>query len=257
MALFGKKKTVTCALCGKEAKSGFLRGLFQREIEGQYVCDDCYGEVDLPTSFTVNMTLNQLREYKAFREENQKLKHSFQITDEIDFGVLEEKFYFDTVHNRMCLDKKLEKTIFEGRQIRSFTIREDEFEIFRGNTAGLIQNESNVRRQVTLAEPQIRKYSIDLQSYQGRLDRAPDDQKDQIRSQKPIPQFNTKPFHKFRVEVHLDHPYWKTITAELAAPDFSNTHPNAQDYLMEYQKRYNIMQQLAMALTAVMGAQRF
>ena len=250
MALFGKK-TTTCAICGKEVKTGFLRGLFQRDIGGHYVCDDCYGEVDLPTSFTTSMTLDQFRQYKAFQAENQKLKADFRITEEVDFGVLEQKFYFDTIHNRMCLDKNLEKTIFEGSQIRSFVIREDNFEIFRGSSAGLFTGESIVREQLMRMEHQIRGYCLEMRNYRDRLNRTPEEHKDTVRAQKPVPRFDTHPFHRFYVDIHLDHPYWPTITAELAAPELNEEYPDARDYLDTYIQRYGTMQRLAHALTDI------
>lgn len=250
MALFGKK-TVNCAICGKEVKSGFLRGLFQREIEGQYVCDDCYGEVDLPTSFTVQMTLNQLREYKAFQAENRKLKEDFRITEEVDFGFLDDKFYFDTIHNRMCRDKELNKTIFEGKHIHSFVIKEDDYEIFRGNRAGLITSESKVRQQVMRMEPMVRLYRMEMKKYEDRMERASDDQKDAVRNTKPQPHFETHPFRRFCVEIQLDHPYWQTITAELNAPDLDSSSPDVNDYLRRYMQCYTAMHQLANALMAI------
>ena len=90
MALFGKK-TTNCAICGKEVKTGLLRGLFQKKIEDQLICKECYGTVDLPVDVECNMTLNRFREYMAFRDANQKLKDAFRITRQVDFGVFEEK----------------------------------------------------------------------------------------------------------------------------------------------------------------------
>lgn len=244
MALFGKK-TVTCALCGKEVKSGFLRGMFQRDIGGHYVCDACYGEVDLPTSFTMSMTLDQFKGYKVFREENQKLKPSFQITEEVDFGILEEKFYFDTVHNRMCMDKNLEKTIFKGKEICGFTIKEDENVIFRGDRSGLFQNNSSVRQQVMFMQRAVRTYRDEMRRYEM----AGDAEKERMR--KPVPSFDTKPFYEFRVEIYLDHPYWTTITANLGAPSLDSDSPDVMEYLRDYDRQYGIMQQLANALMTI------
>ena len=60
MALFGKNKPVEyCAICGKQRKTGLLRGLFQTEIDGQYVCSDCFGSPDVQQEILSHMTMEQ------------------------------------------------------------------------------------------------------------------------------------------------------------------------------------------------------
>lgn len=88
MGLFGKKEP--CAICG-----GKVSGLFPAKIDGYRVCSDCYGKVDLPDGMEKAMTLEEFKAYRQFREENRRLKERFQITRQIDFGWLDDKFLFD------------------------------------------------------------------------------------------------------------------------------------------------------------------
>lgn len=60
-----------------------------------------------------------------------------------------------------------------------------------------------------------------------------------------------EPFHQFYVELHMDHPYWQTIRCDMAAPAFSDLHPDISDYLREYQQDVQMMEQLARALMEV------
>lgn len=247
MALFGKKKTVNCAICGKEAKTGFLRGLFQHEIEGQYVCGDCFGVVDLPAGMVNNMSLSEFRGYMAFREENQKLKDAFQITTEVDFGVFEEKIVFDMDRGLMCMNKNLNTTVFEAKHIKSFTIKEDERLIFSGSPNGLKTYESNVPEQIRTLEPRIRMFQMQKQRYEMELERMTDEERENARSREP--RFNiTQPFNKFYVEIHLQHPYWGTLTADMDAPRLNSQNPDSYDYLNSYNVRFGSMENMANAL---------
>ena len=153
----------------------------------------------------------------------------------------------------MCLDKQLKKTIFQGKDICSFVIREDDFEIFRGSSSGLISSESTVRQKVMLMDPMVRTYRMELQRYENRLNSASAELTGNMQDRKPIPRFDLHPFNRFYVEIHLDHPYWNTITAELSAPEFSPSQPDTRDYLNSYDQRYRTVQHLAHSLISIMG----
>ena len=105
MGLFGKKDP--CAICG-----GKVKGIFPSKIEGQLVCSDCYGIVDLPDNAAGRMTLREFQGYMTFREENQRLRNQFQVTEEVDFGWFDTKFVFDLNNRLLCMDKSLGKKSF-------------------------------------------------------------------------------------------------------------------------------------------------
>lgn len=247
MALFGKPKTVQCAICGAEAKTGLFRGLFQRNIEGQYVCDQCYGDVDLPGEILNGITLDQFRAYMAFREENNKLKDQFEITREVNFGVLEEKIVFDMNHRLLSMHKNLSKTIFEAKHIRSFTIKEGTRTIISGGPNGLTVNKSNVPEQIRTLESQVTMYRIRREHYEREIARMTDEERRQSNLREP--RFDMRePFDKFLVEIQLSHPYWRSLTADLDAPHMDSKDPDIFEYLRKYDERLGIMEDMADAL---------
>lgn len=243
MALFGKKDP--CAICG-----GKVKGLLPWKIEGQLICNDCFGQVDLPTDAVNHMTLDEFRGYMAFREENALLRQQFHTTQQVDFGWLDDKFLFDMTNRLLCMDKNLNKTIFEARQIKSFVIREDGAPLFEGSAAGLIFHTSSVPDRVMAMAPQIERMRMQEQM-QRNMERAADmmDGKRDNNIQhhhtyRDIPE----PFQKFIVDIRFDHPYWHIFTADMGGPIFNNTFPDVNDYLRDYQNKTVIMEQLAHAL---------
>jgi len=234
MALFGKKDP--CAICG-----GKVKGLLPFKLEGQYICSDCHGFVDLPDGATKHMSVADFRNYMSFREENAKLKEQFQTTQQIDFGLFDTKFMFDTGKRLLCMDKHLNKTIFEGHHIKSFVIMEDSRPIFEGDANGLRCHESFVPQQVTALSPLIN--SINLRNNMNNvLNRD-----DQNRPQTDI----KEPFEKFNVEIRFEHPYWDIFTADMGGPRFDNERPSISDYLHEYGENLQTMEQLANALMEI------
>ena len=248
MALFGKKKPAEfCAICGKERKTGLLRGLFQIEVEGQYVCNDCYGDVDVQQEILSNMTMDQFKAYIAFREENAKRKEKFSTTSTVDFGVWDTKILFDSIHGFMCMDKNLDKTIFQRGDLRSFVIREDDRIIFSGNAAGLMCNQSDVSNQIRRMELKFATFRREQRIYENKLLNMSAEE----RARQSEPRFNEEePFQNFYVELYFDHPYWNQIKADMNGPRFNKTDPSADQYMTSYRLAYETMEQLARELMA-------
>ena len=232
MGLFGKKDP--CAICG-----GKVGGLFASKIDGQYVCNACYGIVDLPNGAVNAMTVEDFKGYMAFREENAQLKQQFQITQEVDFGWFDTKFAFDTNNRLMCMSKNLDKTIFEGSQIKSFVIKEDSTPIFEGSAAGLMCYPSTVPERLQMMMPQIQMFRM-----QAEMRRQSDDD-NSFRFDVP------EPFKSFNVEIRFNHPYWDVFTADMSGPSFNNSYPDADDYLRDYNRDFATIDQLARALMRV------
>lgn len=240
MGLLDKREP--CAICG-----GKVKGLFPWKIEGQLVCNDCYGNVDLPSGMVNNMTMSQFNAYRAFREENNQLRDRFVTGLKVDFGFLDDKVVFDFTNKLMCLDKNLSKTIFEGKHIRSFTIREDAYNLYEGSAAGLVCYSSSVPDRVMALTPQINQIRMQEQMRRN-LERMTDNNNTpSYCSTYDIPE----PFDKFMVEIQLDHPYWRTLSLDMNGPRFNNTYPDVNDYMRSYQENANTMQQLAQALMDV------
>lgn len=246
MGLFGKKSP--CAICG-----GKVSGLFPAKIDGYHVCSECYGKVDLPDGMEKAMTLEDFKAYRQFREENRLLKEQFQITRQIDFGWLDDKFLFDQTNRLLCMDKHLNKTIFEGRNIQSFVIKEDREPLFEGSASGLRCYTSSVYDRVTAMAPQIAKFRMQAEMQRNAerlLDRLDGDRDND--SYRPEPSFEIPaPFEKFNIEIRFDHPYWKVFTTYMNGPVFDRDVPDTNDYLREYNQSAVIMEQLAKALMEI------
>lgn len=230
MGLFGKKDP--CAICG-----GKVKGLFSSKIDGQYVCDECYGTVDLPAYATSNMTIETFKEYMAFREENAKLKEKFVKSEMIDFGLLDTKLVFDYQNKFLCLDKNLNATIFEGKHIVSFSILEDTMPLFEGNPAGLRRYVSTVPSRVLTLAPMIDQFLM-----KKRMNKQTG-QNDTI----DIPE----PFRNFNLVIRFEHPYWNEFKADMGAPFFLNNNPSIEDYMRDYNEKVATMEKLARALMKI------
>lgn len=241
MGLFSKKDP--CAICG-----GKVKGLFSSKIEGQYVCTDCYGIVDLPASTsTSDMTLEEFRGYMQFREENALLKQQFQTTQQIDFGLWDTKFMFDMTNRLLCMDKHLGKTIFEGRHIKSFVIKEDTVPLYEGSAAGLIHYVSTVPDRAMAMAPQIMQMAM-----QARMRRDMEHMRERMNNDNNNTYHTTnidipEPFKNFNVELRFEHPYWDIFTADMSGPSFDNERPDLNDYLHVYNDRAKVMDELAHA----------
>lgn len=241
MGLFSKKDP--CAICG-----GKVKGIFPSKIDGQYICSDCYGVTDLPSGAEKKMSVEDFRAYMTFREENAQLKQQFQITQAVDFGWFDTKFVFDMEKRLMCLDKSLDKTIFEGCQIKSFVIKEDNSPIFEGSAAGLMRNPSIVPDRVADMSFQIQMFRTEVRLQEAaRKLKGQDGQDDGNRLRFDVP----KPFENFNVEIRFAHPYWDVFTADMGGPGFDEDFPDEDDYLRDYKENFATMEQLALAIMQV------
>ena len=237
MGLFGAKDP--CAICG-----GKVKGLFKNKVEGQYVCNECYGNVDVPDDVRSNMTMEAFKEYRAFREENSLLKEKFVTSEVIDFGIFDTKLVFDYENKLLCFDKGLNTTIFEGKHIESFTILEDIVPLFEGNAQGLRRCNSPIPERVLVMGPQINEYLM-RKRMRERMKRDDDDWNDDIYMDIP------EPFKHFNLVIKFKHPYWKEFKADMSAPTFNNSTPSVDDYLREYNEKAETMLKLAQAFMKI------
>lgn len=238
MGLFTKKEP--CAICG-----GKVKGLLPWKIEGQYICDSCHGVVDVQKD-KEDMTMEQFRQYRAFREENQALKDQFTISQKVDFGAFDTKLVFDFDHRLFCMDQHLGKTVFRGGEIKSFVIQEDGAPIFEGGPQGLVRYESIVPERLTMMAPQLNQILMQKQlEDQLNVGRDPD--------HRPAPRFYDipEPFKKFQVSIYVDHPYWSLLECDRSGPTFDNDYPDVNDYMNRYQEGYWLMENLAQCLMTV------
>lgn len=250
MGLFGKKERVPCAICG-----GKVPALFPWKVDGQLVCNLCYGDVDLPQETMNHITMEEFQKYRVSREENAQLKQRFKITQQIDFGWLEDKFLFDMDNRLLCMDKKLRKTVYEGGQITSFEIREDQEPLFQGSAEGLIRYTSTVPQRVMAMAPRIEQLRMQIQmrrDMEYMMERSRDNNENNSYRYHSLPSINIPvPFHKFTIEIQFEHPYHPFFTSDTKAPEFDNDEPDVNNYLARYNDAVQPMEELARALMEV------
>ncbi|MGI5906768.1 MAG: DUF4428 domain-containing protein [Candidatus Pararuminococcus gallinarum] len=242
MGLFSKKPP--CPICG-----GKISWFLPSKIEGQYICDACFGKIDMEDDKKNHLTMQEFREYLAFYEQNQLLKDKFVISEKIDFGLWDTKIIFDYPNKLFCMSKNPDKTVFEGGQLKSFTIKEDNTLLFEGSAAGIKRYTSTVPERAMAMAPQVSRFMMNRQVTRV-IDRLDDGKVNG--SAAPMQTFDVpEPFDKFNVELRFNHPYWKVIKCDMNGPRFDNTTPDVNDYLRSYQSNMEEIEKLVTALKTV------
>lgn len=242
MGLFSKKPP--CPICG-----GKISWLLPTKIEGEYICDDCAGKIDLPDEVRQGLTMDAFRQYLTFYESNCLLREKFFISARMDFGLWDTKLIFDYENRLFCMSKLPDKTVFEGAQLKSFTIYEDSKPLYTGDAQTLRYIPSSVPDQAMAMAPQITQFVLNRQMMEAieHLDDDDDNHHHHRNTYFDIPE----PFRAFNVELRLDHPYWPIIRADMDGPRFSSTHPDVNDYLHEYRADLDQLAGLVYALKTV------
>lgn len=255
MGLFTKR--APCAICG-----GKVKALLPWKIEGQLVCNACHGYIHVPAGWDDNMTMEQFKAYRAFREGNDVQRQLFTKTQEVRFGLFGGYMQFDTENRLFHMGADLNTTIFEGSCISSFTICEDDEPLYEGSAQGLICYNSTVRARVTEMEPMIRQAAM-INQMQERIDRLEEDLPKEQSSTGTV-RYNkmryddinyyqaiAEPFHKFYVKIHVEHPYWQVLEMDKKGPELSDTDPDINEYLRLYAEDAALMEKLARVLMQV------
>jgi hypothetical protein len=241
MGLFSKKPP--CPICG-----GKISWFLPSKIEGEYICDTCYGKLDMEEDKKNHLTMQEFKEYLMFYEQNQLLKEQFVISECIDFGFWDTKMVFDYQNKLFCMSKNPDKTVFEAGQLKSFTIKEGSAPLFEGSAAGIRRYTSTVPERAMAMVPQINQFRMNQQMTHA-LDKLDDGK---ANGSAPVQVFDVpEPFRAFNVQLHFDHPYWTVIKCDMDGPRFDNTHPDVNDYLRDYQRSMEEIEKLVAALRTV------
>ncbi|EHQ90655.1 DUF4428 domain-containing protein [Desulfosporosinus youngiae] len=241
MGLFSKKPP--CPICG-----GKIPLILPSKIEDEYICNNCYNKIDMGADQESHLTMQGLREYLAFYEQNQRLKEQFVISERIDFGLWDTKIIFDHRNKLFCMSKNPDKTVFEGQQLKSFTIKEDSLPLFEGSAAGLRRYASTVTERAMAMAPQIAQYAASKRMART-LDRLDDGK---VNNSATVQYFDIpEPFQAFNVELHFDHPNWTVLKCDMDGPRFNNTLPDVNNYLRSYQQSIEELEKLVAALRTV------
>ena len=241
MGIFSKKPP--CPICG-----GKISWFLPSKIEGEYICNSCYGKIDMQSDKANNLTMQDFKEYLFFYEQNQQLKDRFVISEKVDFGILDTKIIFDFQSKLFCMSSQPDKTVFEGKHLKSFTIKEDNALLFEGSTQGIRRYASTVPERAMALAPQISQFMMNKQMART-LDRLDDGKENHSTS---VQYFDVpEPFHAFYVELHFDHPYWTEIKCDMAGPRFDSANPDVNDYIRSYQLKMEEIEKLVNALKTV------
>lgn len=241
MGLFSKKPP--CPICG-----GKIEWLLPAKIEGEYVCSTCHNKIDMETDKATNLTMQGFREYLAFYDQNQLQRDQFVISQQIDFGIWDTKIIFDYQNKLFCMSKNPDKTVFEGKQLKSFTIKEDSTPLLEGSPEGIRRYASTVPERAMAMSPQISQFMMNKQMARA-LDRLDDGKENRTA---PVQYFDIpEPFQTFNVELHFDHPYWTVIKCDMDGPRFSNERPDVNDYINSYKRSMEEIEKLVLALKTV------
>lgn len=241
MGLFSKKPP--CPICG-----GKISWLLPSKIEGEYICDTCYNKIDMEDDKSNQLTMKDFQEYLAFYDKNQLHKDQFVISEQIDFGLWDTKIIFDYQNKLFCMSKNPDKTVFEGNQLKSFTIKEDNAPLFEGSAAGIRRYSSTVTERAMAMVPQISQFMMNKQMARA-LDRLDDGKENRSAA---IQYFSVpEPFKAFNVELHFEHAYWTVIKCDMEGPRFDNTNPDVNSYIRSYQQNIEEIEKMVSALKMV------
>lgn len=241
MGLFSKKSP--CPICG-----GKISWLLPSKIEDEYVCGTCYSKIDMESDKESHLTMQDFQEYLTFYDQNQLLKDRFVISEQIDFGLWDTKIIFDHQNKLFCMSKNPDKTVFEGKQLKSFIIKEDNAPLFEGSADGIRRYTSTALECAMAMAPQINQFMMNRQMTRA-LDKLDDGK---ANGSAPVPVFDVpEPFQAFNVELYFDHPYWTVIKCDMEGPRFNNTHPDVNDYIRDYQRNIEELEKLVTAFRTV------
>lgn len=170
------------------------------------------------------------------------------ISEQIDLGIWDTKIIFDYQNKLFCMSKNPDKTIFEGKQLKSFTIKEDSVPQFEGSAEVILRYASTVPERAIALAPQITQFMMNRQMTRA-LDKLDDGKTNHTA---PIQYFDIpEPFQAFNVELHFAHPYWTVIKCDMNGPRFDNNSPDVNDYLRSYRLNILELEKLVTALGTV------
>lgn len=202
----------------------------------------------METDKAIHLTMQDFKEYLVFYEQNQLRREQFLISELIDFGLWNTKIIFDYQNKLFCMSKNPDKTVFEGKQLKFFTIKEDSTPLFEGSAESIKGYVSTVKERAMALAPEITQFMMN-----GQLARTMDKLDDNKENRTtPMQDFDVpEPFKAFNVELHLDHPYWTVIKCDMDGPRFSKDRPDVNDYIRSYQRSIKEIEKLVGALKTV------
>ena len=256
MGLFTNNKKL-CPICGSPTPR-----LLATAVEGQNLCKECAGKINLPDGVQDGMTGDDFREYINIHDANKPLRDSFTETYRYNFGFFKGALLLDLDHQLLRLGDGEAVFAMEPANIRSFRILEDGEVLFEGEKGNFRSYKSDIKERLKELKPRIEEYKMLRHEYEimaemerNREQNGRDNDRD-FRDRVTEPDFNVpNPVDKFAVEIILEHPYWKNFYKETGAPKFNSDHPSTIDYLDDYTQKTEELHALAQNLMQLIDPQ--
>ena len=178
----------------------------------------------------------------------QLLKDQFVVSERFDFDLWDTKIMFDYQNMLFCMSKNFDKTVFEGNQLKSFTVKEDSTPLFEGSEEAIKCYVSTIPESAMALAPRIIHFLMKrhMRLAMDKMDNGTDNRTI------PMESFDVlEPFQGFNVELHFNHPYWSVIKFHIEGPRFSKEQPNVKDYISSYQRSIGEIEKLVVALKTV------
>ena len=264
MGLFTNNKKL-CPICGSPTPR-----LLASAVDGQNLCKECAGKINLPDGVQDGMTVDDFREYISIHDANKPLRDSFTETYRYNFGFFKGALLLDLDHQLLRLGDGEAVFAMEPANIRSFRILEDGEVLFEGEQGNFRSYKSDIKERLNELKPRIDEYRMLRHQYEmmeemrrnmedsRRDDRRYDDRRydPDYRDYIMEPDFNVpNPVDKFAVEIILEHPYWKNFYKETGAPKFNSDQPSTIDYLDDYTQKTEELHALAQNLMQLIDPQ--
>lgn len=257
MGLFTNKKN-PCPICGEPTPR-----LFPLTIEGKPLCGDCKNKIDLPNG-TDGVTLEDIRQYLAFYDENKPLRDVFKATFTFNFvgSDWNDVLALDMGHRLFRIRNKGDALALEPGNLKAFRIREDDQILFESTPEGLKCYETDTLERASALQPEFDRYNAEMNRYQEMkrmyemIEEREKRENVQPRTVTPFisePTLNIiSPFEKFYVELTLDHLYWggERIYEE-GHPDWGVITPELGKFIRGYKKRIGDLHNLASNLMSL------
>lgn len=256
MGLFTNKKN-PCPFCGSPTPR-----LFPLTIEGKPLCGDCKDKIDLPGG-TDGLTLDYVREYLAFHDENKPLRDVFKSTFSFSFvgSAWNDVLQLDMNHRLFRIRDKGDALALEPGNLKAFRILEDNQLLFESTPEGLKCYETDTLERARAMQPEFDRYNAEMDRYwqMKRMNEMIEERerRDNVQPRTVTPFISeptlnvTFPFEKFYVELTLDHPYWGGERVyEEGHPDCGLT-PELGKFLRGYEKRTGELHSLAVNLMSL------
>lgn len=257
MGLFTNKKN-PCVLCGAPTPR-----LFATEVEGRPICGNCKDKINLPDGVFPEMSLEDVRQYMAFFDENVSLQQIYHETFCHVCGGWNDQISVDREHRLFRIRRTFNAMALEGSCLKGFRILENDSALFESCPEGLKCCASDIPDKARALAPLVAQFQMEHQHYeymkemQDMLKEQRADRQSATTSYQYLsePYFRHQLIDKVEIELTLEHPYWGGVRVleNPNNPIFSDTRPDVDNFLSNYEKHVERLHALASELAFLMN----